>query len=294
MDAERDPAAGALEVRQRRGAWWEVHRRIFARWIADAAAGVPPGLGLKTDLFDEASGEHHVWQELPSGWTFIGIDIDVGVVRKARVRLAAEGRQAHCAVADVRALPFPRSSISSILSLSTLDHLGTRNDIALALREFERTLIRGGRLLLTLDNPRNPEVALRALLPRFVVQHLRADTFALGVTVSQREGTRMLRALGFQVLQTAYAEHAPRYVAIRAIAWLTQINARLAARWLARLVAACEGFRATPLAPWSGHYTVWIASAAQSLDRDSPEDAEEGEPREAATQPADAGARSTA
>jgi SAM-dependent methyltransferase len=230
----------------------------MAGWIARTFRATAPGVLLKTDLFDEASGPHHAWQDVPEGWVTLGIDIDPTIARAARQRLVSEGRTPWCVVGDVRRLPLRPACLAGIASLSTLDHLESGEEIQAALLELARALRPDGRLLLTLDNPLNLEVALRPL-PSVIIRRLRADTFQLGATVGSRRGSRMLALAGFTILQQSFVEHAPRYLTIRLAARLTSAGSRRMASRFGRAMHFVERLAGTPLARLTGHYTAWIA-----------------------------------
>lgn len=243
-------------MRPREGAWWRAHRAILRRFVLEAAAGAPPGPALKTDCFDEASGPHHHAADVPPGFRALAMDLDAGVAARARTRLAAEGTPVGVVVADVRHLPFAAGALGLVVSLSTLDHLDGEAEIGRALAECYRALRPGGRLLLTLDNPANLEVALRRALPRGLVARLRADTFPLGVTVGAARGRRLLEAAGFAVERHGYLVHAPRYPMIRLLGALDRGSRRPGAE---RLVTSLEALARWPTRALTGHYVAWVA-----------------------------------
>ncbi len=245
-----------LSVRPREGAWWRVQREVIHRFVLGPARATPPGPLLKTDLFDEASGPHHPLAARPAGFLPVAIDVDAGVARRARARLAGQGIVAPLVVADVRRLPFAAGAFALVVSLSTLDHLASEDEIARALAETFRVLRPGGRLLLTLDNPLNPEVALRRVLPRAIVARLRADIFPLGVTLGPRRGRRVLERAGFIVEDQTYLVHALRYPAIRILALLER---RGRAAWAEHLVGRLEALARWPTGPLTGHFVAWVA-----------------------------------
>lgn len=248
----------ADEVRPRVSPWWPLQRAITRRWIEAGLAGAPAGWAAKTDLFDEASGPHHPLQDLPPGLKRLGIDLDPTIVASALPALG-EPPGAAAVAADVRCLPFQTASLSAILSLSTLDHLDSAQEIQQALDELARCLRPQGRLLLTLDNPRNPEVWLRQALPGRLVRRLRADTFPLGSTLHLEVGSHRLEAAGLTVEHAGYLGHAPRYPLIRLLDWL-QAHGRLAMiRRLEPMILGLEGRGTGGLRRWTGHFCVWIA-----------------------------------
>jgi SAM-dependent methyltransferase len=248
----------SLDVRPRDAPWWRAQREILTRWMAGALAGVPAGPVLKTDLFDEASGPYHHADGLPARLAFVGVDEDLSVVRQARQRLGAR-LGAACVVGDVRRLPFADNSMSAVVSLSTLDHFAAVAEIVASVAELHRVLAPGGRLILTLDNPRNPEVALRSRLPEAVRRRLRADTFPLGRTLGAEPGRRVLREAGLFVEREDYLVHAVRYPAIRLLRWLER-RSPACARRVERAVEMAERLRRLPTRSLTGHYVGWIAT----------------------------------
>lgn len=246
----------AIATRERTGRWWRVRRDIFERWLA-AQTEHGPGWFLKTDLYDEASGSfHHAF-----GRRFLGIDVDERVVRAAHARLRIQGLDAELIAADVRHLPFRSGSMSTTFSLSTLDHFTSVDHIRMALDQLRRTLSPQGRLFLVLDNPRNPEVAMRSRLPDRVRNVLRADRFALGVLLGTGEASRLLTSSGFIVTTQGYAIHAPRYLAIRLLDLLDGLGLSGTARWVERIIRGLERLDHLPSRSFTGHYITWVAEA---------------------------------
>lgn len=130
-----------------------VNGALLARWLPHR----PIGRVLKTDLFDEAIGDG-LYPLLPQrGPSASGIDLSHTAVARA------VGRHPRLKgiVADVRRLPFKRGSFDSVVSTSTLDHVSRTSDIEAAFAELNRVLRPGGELVVTMDNTRNPVIALR-------------------------------------------------------------------------------------------------------------------------------------
>jgi SAM-dependent methyltransferase len=250
-------------IQQRTSGWWRVRQRIIQRWI-DHGLGQRRGWLLKTDLFDEASGPYHHATPLPPGLRFLGIDVDESVARLARSRVSHEVSEAQFVVADVRRLPFASNCFGAVLSLSTLDHFDRKADIEESVKEAARVLIAGGAFLLTMDNPRNPEVALRQWLPAGLVGRLRADRFPLGRTLAESEGTKMLQRHHVDILELGYLIHAPRYISIRALRLLDRFSAGWLAQALGRIVGGWESAADSPLRSISGHYIAWIGEKGAS------------------------------
>ena len=244
-------------LRPREGEWWLLQQQILDRWIHRGSTLDLEGPLLKTDLFDEASGPHHHLRSMGTDIQPIGIDWDLGVARIAQSRLTQTGVPALLVVCDVRAMPFAASSLSAALSLSTLDHFSSTEAIVDGLRELARVVRTGGMLKLTLDNPANPEVLLRARLPSIVVRHLRADAFPLGRTLNSRQAERIFRDLQLEVVSRDYLLHAPRFIGIRVLNWLESTERQATAKWVSRLLRMFEVLSRSPLRSLTGHYIGW-------------------------------------
>jgi SAM-dependent methyltransferase len=115
---------------------------------------------------------------------------------------------------DVRQLPFAGETFHVVVSNSTLDHFETRKEILTALRELHRVLCRGGWLLLTMDNPVNPLVAVRNALPFRLLHRLGMAAYPTGATFGPLQLGRILRAEGFEVHETVALLHCPRVLAV--------------------------------------------------------------------------------
>ena len=75
-----------------------------------------------------------------------------------------------------------------MVSLSTLDHFRDPEDLAASLRQLGRIVRPGGLLLLTLDNPTNPLVALRNALPFGLLNRLGLSPYFVGATAGPAAG----------------------------------------------------------------------------------------------------------
>lgn len=247
-----------MMIRERRGPWWRARAAILREWIVQAAERAPDGWALKTDLFDEASGPHHHAGDLDPRHRFLGVDSSLEVARAAQRRLDQEGRRAQIVVCDVRALPFASDSMALVVSLSTLDHFPSCEGIGMSLTELARAMRPAGIVLLTLDNPRNPEVALRAGLPERMVRWLRADSFPLGFTPQPSDAERFFALAGLTTLKRGFMVHAPRYPLMRMGERLERISKAGLVDRLERLILGLESASNLPVSPLSGHYAGWI------------------------------------
>jgi SAM-dependent methyltransferase len=187
----------------------------------------------------------------------VGIDLSVTITTAARDRYP----NLHAAVADVRSLPFADSAFDVVVSNSTLDHFATRDDVLAGLRELTRILGRRGELLLTLDNPANPIVALRNLTPHFW-RRVGIVPYPVGTTLGRRRLDRALRQLGFDVVDEAAFMHCPRVLAV-AVAGFLERHAD--ARSQKRFVAALGAFER--MAEWPTRYVTGHFVAVKAIKR---------------------------
>jgi SAM-dependent methyltransferase len=169
--------------------------------------------------------------------------------------------------ADVRALPFGDAEFAAVVSNSTLDHFDSAADITDSLREIGRVLRPGGTLVVTLDNPWNPVVALGKALPRHSLNRAwlrlgRASArvgllpYHVGATLSLPRLRRLLRSLGFDVVESDTIMHAPRAIAVIAASLVTRRASPLADDRFLRALGACEHLARWPTRAVTGHFVA--------------------------------------
>jgi SAM-dependent methyltransferase len=245
-------AAAALEAPRHR-LWREhsdaVNLRLVERWLAGGG-----GRALKTDLFDEAVGRglyNGARVRLPG---LLGIDFSAAVVRRAR--RGSPGLAG--AAADVRRLPFADAAFDTVLSISTLDHFESREEITVSLREIRRVLRPGGLLLLTLDNAANPKIRLRNALPWGVLRRTGMVPYFVGKSFGPRRLERELAGAGFTVIEIGAIVHCPRMVAVL----VSRLRAFARPRARVSFLAALQRFEALESWPTrflTAHFTAVLA-----------------------------------
>ena len=210
------------------------------------------GRVLKTDLFDEVFGEGlYPFMRLSAG-SISGIDVSESIVSAARRKYP----ELQSAVADVRRLPFEDDRFDLVISNSTLDHFQEASDISLAVGELHRVLRPGGQMVLTLDNLRNPMIALRHVLPFRLLNALGLVPYFVGSTFGPRGLCRVVGQAGFRVIDTAFVMHCPRLVVV-AIAGLLQRHAkRPAQQQFLRSLMAFEKLSCLPTHSFTGHFVA--------------------------------------
>jgi SAM-dependent methyltransferase len=179
-----------------------VNGALLRRWLPEVSGGRV----LKTDLFDEAVGQglYPLFRSL--GAAVAGVDISRAVVDAARRRYP----DLEAATGDVRSLSHEDGAFDVVVSNSTLDHFESVAEIETALRELRRVLTPGGVLIVTLDNPGNPLVALRNALPPKLLRRLGLVSFDMGTTCGRRELAALLVRAGFEVTHLSAVMHVPR------------------------------------------------------------------------------------
>jgi SAM-dependent methyltransferase len=211
-------------------------KQLHLALIRDWTRGFSPGTVLKTDLFEEAYGEDQILFELLSdGGPAVGIDVSFATVRKARIRCPGPAR---FLVTDVRALALGADTVDLIVSNSTLDHFGSKEEFHRALHELARALRPGGLLVVTMDNPLNP-------LYRLLRWATRSGwgPYPLGYTTSRAGLVRALEAAGLDVLATDRLIHNPRLASTLLFLGLRRLlgaRADAAIRGLLHLFAGLE------------------------------------------------------
>jgi SAM-dependent methyltransferase len=159
-------------------------------------------------------------------------------------------------VADVRRLPFEPGTFDAVVSNSTLDHLATRADIAVAVRELHRVMRAGGHLLITLDNPLNPIVGIRNMLPEGLRESILP--YALGATLGPRRLRSLLVESGFEVLRSGAVFHSPRVLVVLAGHLFDGRRATTRQRY-ARMWSPFEWLGTLPTRYLTGHFVAVLA-----------------------------------
>jgi SAM-dependent methyltransferase len=183
-----------------------VNRALVDRWLPDE----PVGRLLKTDAFDEAAGEGLFPLLRVRAREVVVVDVSEAAVAAARER--HPGLAAECG--DVRRLDFPDATFDAVVSNSTLDHFESLEELRVAVHELARVLRPGGRFIVTLDNPANPLVGFRNLLPYQLLRRLGILQYRMGVTCGARRLRRLVTEAGFDVTDVVALMHVPRVLAL--------------------------------------------------------------------------------
>ncbi|MEE9384251.1 MAG: class I SAM-dependent methyltransferase [Nannocystaceae bacterium] len=224
-----------------------VHVDLLSRWLPKRLGSV-----LKTDLFDEASGEGLTPWLCARAESVTGVDLSKKVIDLARGRHAG----LVTVLADVRELPFPAESFDVVVSNSTLDHFDEAADVDVALGELQRVLRPGGVLVLTLDNLDNPVVWIRNLLPPSLLRRAGLIPYHVGPTLGPVATASHLAAKGFEIGELCAVSHCPRLPAIAMASCFDRWGGRLAQQRFLRGLMAWERLSAWPTWQRTGYYVA--------------------------------------
>jgi SAM-dependent methyltransferase len=215
---------------------------------------------LKTDLFEEALGNDALASAIPKA--FVGMDLSSAVLREARQRHPG----LRVVRADARRLPFADAVLDGVVSTSTLDHFHDPADLEGSLQELGRVLRPGAELLLTLDNPWNPLLAVRNALPHALRTAVGLTPYYVGYTCGPARVEKLLCQAGFTVRETTSILHFPRALIAVVGQALGRTQAGLVAGTMLGLLRRAEVLRHLPTRWLTGHY---VAVRAVKLAKDN-------------------------
>jgi SAM-dependent methyltransferase len=248
-----------------------VNAALVKRWLP------PVKSVLKTDLFDEAvsGGLYPVLAERAE--RVVGIDASQAIVEAARRR----NPQLEAVRGDVRDLPLGDEELEAVVSNSTLDHFDSAVEIEVSLRELARALQPGGLLVLTLDNPINPAVAVTKALPRARLNRVWGRVgessarrglvpYYVGATLGPRALQAAVDRSGFAPLELITIVHFPRIAGVVAGRLLEERASSSAHQRFLELLWRAERLGSWPTRLVTGHFLAIRARrrpAAPTVDR---------------------------
>lgn len=228
---------------------WRVQSDVVNTSLIDRWLPAPAGRILKTDLFDEAVGTG-LYPALQARGQVMGMDISSSTVSRACARYP----EMECVAGDVRQVPVADGGFDAVVSNSTLDHLTDEEEAIAALGELRRVLRPGGRLILTLDNPCNPLIALRNRLPAGLARSLRGVPYDAGWTCGPGRLRLLLAGAGLEPRETTAVLHLPRVL----VAQLGDRRIGREARWRS-MMRAGERLERLPTRYLTGHFIATLS-----------------------------------
>ncbi len=234
-----------------------VNSALFARWLPAEAE-----ILLKTDAFDEAFGQG-LYRLLESrAQTVIEMDVAISTLRAAKLR--HPGMQVISA--DVRNLPFGDGTFDVIVSNSTLDHFADEREIIRSIRELHRVLKKDGCMLITIDNPVNPLLALRGVLPFALLRRLGLVPYYVGKSFSPGRLRQVLQEAGFDIRELRPVMHCPRVLAVAVAQLLSNNSSALGQERYLRWLQWFERLSALPTRYLTGNFTA-VKAIKASISR---------------------------
>jgi len=156
---------------------------------------------LKTDLFEDAFGPDHFYDWLKDNSRMVvGMDISKRICSSALDRNNG-GSFVNSSVVDPA---FKDGCFNIIVSNSTLDHV-KQSELNHALNEFSRMLVKGGLLVLTLDNAHNPLYRIGYA----IVKKTNLFGYNQEKCFFKSEVIPLLEDAGFDVVETGSIVHLP-------------------------------------------------------------------------------------
>ena len=190
-----------------------VNQALLMRWLLN---GQMENL-LKTDLFDEAVSDGLSSLLNVRSKRVFYIDTSFEVHRRAKRRHPnLQTIENRCALPTLcwmarlmESFPIRRSIISNPLMILSS---ACKNSIVC----FDQ----GGQMILTLDNLANPIILLRNGLPFHLLYCMKIVPYYVGVTLGPHRLQRLLKEIGFKVLEVDTIMHCPRVFAVAIARWM--------------------------------------------------------------------------
>lgn len=231
----------------------EIHSKMLQPWEKRLSQGSKI---LKTDMFEEALGRRYPCETIfKFGWRLVGMDISYTLAKEGQSKLRKmPKRKANFLVTDARHIGLGNETVDAVFSNSTLDHFETKQEIDLSLSEIYRLLKPGGLLLLTLDNPINPIIALRNALSGPIREALKITPYYVGKTYSLKRVVGKLSNIGFEIEHYETAVHVMRFFAINAFRAASAMGSKYLESSLLKICLALEILRKWPISQITGHF----------------------------------------
>jgi SAM-dependent methyltransferase len=239
-----------------------VNRNIVDGWMPTDRMNIM----LKTDAFDEAVSDGLSKVLESRARTVVSMD--------GSLRVLGLARKTHGSIlavcCDVRQLPFATGSIDSVVSNSTLDHFPHTDHIAISLRELHRVLREGGPMMLTLDNPINPLIGLRQILPNNLLLKIGLVPYFVGATLGPSRLKRYLLETGFGIRRMGAILHCPRVLAVVVSRFVQRRGSARSQRRFLGFLNGFERLQRWPTRYLTGHYIAVNAAKSPHASPASP------------------------
>lgn len=232
--------------------WLRYSRGLYAEWITRylETHGTTASV-LKTDAFEETRGTEVIDALRSRFGRVVTIDVAHSALRRAGL---GPQRKVQSSVLQ---LPFRPAAFDAVVSLSTLDHLASAEEIVAALRGLSAVTRPGGQMLLTLDNLANPVVWLRNAVPHAILNSVAKRPYRYGATLTPHALEKALRMAGWKVRTLTSVVHPPRVLAV-AMSKFVGEGRPLSRSVYDRCLRAFESWAALPTRHLTGYFTLTV------------------------------------
>ncbi|MBD3383816.1 methyltransferase domain-containing protein [candidate division KSB1 bacterium] len=236
---------------------WRKHMQwLYLAYFREYTKGKKFQILLKSDLYDEAISEEGLLPAFIKNSEYaVAMDLSWPVAREGIENIQKQRPDWSMAVVtDALAPGFREQSIDMVFSNSTLDHFSSKRELHQALQQLALCLKSGGMLIITLDNPVNPLIFLRNLLPFKIVRKLGFIPYFMGKTLNRKQLVRLLERHDFKIRNHTTLLHAPRILFI----WLARLICRfnMGHTWFLKLLRHFEKLEKLPTRDYTGYYVV--------------------------------------
>lgn len=223
--------------------WSETHRLSYV---------------LKTDLYEEATASPGLMGFFKHETKlFVGIDQSFQCVALARKKLKKTDLHPLAFVCcDIRQLPFKPCFFDLVISNSTLDHFTAKKHIIHSLQEICFITKKGGLLILTLDNPLNPLIFIRNILPYRLLKTLQLIPYFMGSLVPRGELVKIMKSVGFSIINSSYIAHCPRLIIFGAERFLSRIGKHSLLQSFIRIMNRFEALKKMPVQSFTAQFIM--------------------------------------
>ena len=160
-------------------------------------------------------------------------------------------------VGDIRSLSFENCTYDLVISISTLDHFVSLDEIQTAIEEVARVVKPGGRLIITLDNPANPIVWLRNILPSGALIKSKLIPYETGVTCKPDTLRKLCVGASLEVIEMTAVLHCPRVLAVATSRLFERrFGASKVSRYFLEFLGKFETMERWPTKYLTGHFTA--------------------------------------
>jgi len=174
-----------------------LQQRVEIRWLKGMRPLKPGSIALEVGC-GRGAGAGIVLREFPLA-RLIGMDLDIGMVRKAQAHLSTQRERIFLLAGDVTFIPIKSGSLDAVFGFGVLHHVVAWRSV---LREIARVLKPGGVYFFEelypglYQNRITRHILLHPFEDRFFGRELREALAAAGLALAQAQELQQLGILG--------------------------------------------------------------------------------------------------